>query len=263
MSLICKCCNHEFNNQYYLDKHISTPNDIFIKNLDVIEQLQSEKIRTCENAFITDNRFKFIYVHIPKNAGTSIRKKIKKIYDFVIVDAQDIGKQQYSRKIISVGHVPFSHYRDHKQLISFVRNPISRCVSMFYYHKLHKKFSDINTFIEYIYNDKQIVNFIQNKTHTTIKSHLLKTKRNTNVSFSWKCQTYWVSPNAYFIGKIETLEEDLKKLCNKLNCTYIHNEINYNVNTYKPKEKIHISEQTKKKIYEMYKEDFDSFDYNI
>jgi hypothetical protein len=239
------------------------PNETFIKDLDGIEYMQKDKIKVSGDENVLENRFQFIYVHIPKNAGTSIRKKIKNIYDFVIVDAHDIKNQQYPRKIISIGHVPFSHYSEQEKLISFVRNPVSRCISMFYYHKLHQKFSDINVFINHIYNDKQIVNFIRNKTHPTINSYLLKSKRNTNVSFSWKCQTYWISSDIYFIGKIETLEEDLKKLCDKLNCTYVYNKINFNINSNKPQGKIYISEETKQKIYEIYKEDFDNFNYSI
>ena len=257
----CSCCDHAFHFKYYLDKHCAMPNDEFIKKLDEIAHSQKDMITNNNDQMC--NRFEYIYVHIPKNAGTSIRKKIKNMYDFVIIDAPQIKTLTCPRKIITVGHVPFSHYPEKKQLISFVRHPVSRCVSMFYYHKLHKKFPNINVFIDNIYNDKHIINFIQNKTTSTINSYFLKTMRDTDVSFSWKCQTYWISPDIYFIGKIENLENDLKKLCDKLECKYKLTSVNFNKNEYKPQQPIHISQQTKQKIYEIYKEDFDSFNYTI
>ena len=116
---------YQFKNKFYYQKYLLFPNDSFIQFLDTLNE----------------SRFNYIYIHIPKNAGTTIRYKLKKLYDCLITsNPNNDSCIQGTRQVININHTPFRNYQHPQKLICFVRNPLSRCFSMFYYHKLHKRF---------------------------------------------------------------------------------------------------------------------------
>jgi hypothetical protein len=244
--LVCSHCNHQFNNEFYYQKHQILKEDNFIKFFDSLDEL----------------KFNFVYVHIPKNGGTTIRYKMKKLFDCLIIG--DPNSIQGTREVININHTPFRNYIHPQKLICFARNPLSRCFSMFFYHKLHKKFHDFNDFINQIYNSKETVQYIQDSTYTNkdIQLPLLKTPRGTNIAFSWKCQSSWIPDDIFFLGKLENIEEDIERFCKKMNCPYHYIKLHVNKNPYSSSKK-DITEETKTRVYELYKEDYIRFDYSI
>ena len=240
----CSICDFHCKKEIYFKNHVHI-------NLDK---------EYCNSLNFED--IKFIYVHIPKNAGTTIKYRLKKLCDCVILNKPK-NLNDYKDRIINLNHLSFNDSKFKNKLICFVRNPYTRFVSMFYYHKLHKKYNSINEFIKKIYNNKKIYNFIKNNDSLDQKAKFdfLKTPRGTNVAYSWKNQCAWIPDNIFFLGKIENLEDDFKKLCNKLNCEYKYKNIKSNKNRYVKKDKL--NEDLKKKIYDLYENDFKKFDYKF
>lgn len=237
-----------FNSKVYFDKSQLFKEDSFIKKLDSLDE----------------SNFSFIYVHIPKNGGTSLRYKIKKLIDCLIIN--NTNEIKHKREIININHTLFRHYIYPKKLICFSREPLSRCFSMFYYHKLNQRFLNFNEFINKLYNNKKVVEYIQNKDCTDLKMKfdLLRTPRGTSVAYSWKCQSSWIPDDEiFFLGKLENSQKDLERLCEKINKPYKFIDCHANKGNYLPSEKENITQETKKYIYEIYKQDYIRFNYSI
>lgn len=209
---------------------------------------------------LNENYFDFIYVHIPKNGGTTIRYKLKQIKDCLIIS--NPNELQTHRSMININHTIYKNYLYPEKLITFVREPLKRCISMFFFHKLHKKFNDFNDFIDIIYNNKETYNYITNTEviYNEQKPKLLSTPKGTNIAFSWKNQSYWLPDNIFFIGKLENLEDDIKKLCSKINYNYKKIKVHSNKNNYKINLD-DITSETKYKIYKLYETDYKRFNY--
>lgn len=240
---------YQFKNKFYYQKYLLFPNDSFIQFLDTLNE----------------SRFNYIYIHIPKNAGTTIRYKLKKLYDCLITsNPNNDSCIQGTRQVININHTPFRNYQHPQKLICFVRNPLSRCFSMFYYHKLHKRFLDFNVFIDHIWKSKKTKSYIQDSSHTDVNINLplLKTPKGNNIAYSWKCQSSWIPEDIFFLGKLENLEEDLLSLCQKLGCKYQYIKIHTNKNPYSYS-KDNITEETKSRVFQLYKEDYEKFNYQV
>ena len=119
-----------FINNFYKEKYTLHKLDSFITFLDSLDE----------------SKFNYIYVHIPKNAGTTIRKRLKNMKDCIIINHTD--ELNHKREIINLKHTCFTNYQFPKKLICFVRNPYTRCLSMFFYHKINKKYN--NNFSKFI-----------------------------------------------------------------------------------------------------------------
>lgn len=241
-------CNNNFNSELYYNKYQIFKEDSFIKTLDSLDE----------------SKFEFVYVHIPKNGGTSLRYQIKRLIDCLITTDPN-NEIENTRKMINMNHHMFRHYLYPEKLICFARNPLSRCFSMFYYHKLNKRFNNFNEFIDKVYSSKETIEFIQNKDSTNIKSKLdlLRTPRGTNVAFSWKCQCSWIPDDIFFVGKLENSQKDLERLCKIMNKPYKFINCYANKGNYSESAKESITPETKRRIYEIYKQDYNRFNYSF
>ena len=243
----CKICNRKFNSTFYLEKHYEYHDDTCIPFLDNIDY----------------NKFNYNYVHIPKCAGSSIKKKLRMFNE--CVEIKNTNQLSKKHNIVCFGHSYFRHFQFPEKVISFTRNPYTRCLSLFNYFGLNEIY-DFEEYIDKIYKNTDISEYIKNSNYINKRKQfkLLVTRSGrTNVTYAWKSQSTWIpKDNLFFIGKIETLEDDLKKLAKKININYKLIDKKWNVTeTKKKKENYIISENTKQQIYELYKEDFIRFNY--
>ena len=184
-----------------------------------------------------------IFIHIPKTAGSSICNSI-------------VGKD--------VGHIPLCVYELFSDIslknyftYTFVRNPIDRFESAFYYlkagggNKLDKKWAnkynlesyDINEFIHLLINPitrYKIMRWIH-----FIPQYKFLQNSNNEIHID-------------FIARFENIEHDFKELCKKLD---IFTQLDH-INVTKHKTNI-IDLSSKKIIYKYYKKDFNFFNYVI
>ena len=79
---------------------------------------------------ISHNDPKFLFVHLPKNAGSSVTKVLA---NYIGVDREELRPQKY--KFIYARDIPkvLNNKQDDYFIFSVVRNPWERAVSYFHY----------------------------------------------------------------------------------------------------------------------------------
>ena len=146
-------------------------------------------------------------------------------------------------------------------VFAFVRNPYDRVKSWFSYHTGHCY--DNLTFEEWVNNGCKTHFNIQNKTNWINEGLSPLLQYNFIVSSKKKVD---------FVGKIENYENDMKIITEKLNniCKekgiqheFIFRNVKCNTNSQnKNKKNLEMSNETKEKIYNLFKKDFEYFGYD-
>jgi hypothetical protein len=138
---------------------------------------------------------------VPRTASSSIEKALINYHDELYDKTCKLPSKR-SRKSLRLSHITTREFEPMNKSIwkekikfAFVRNPYDRIVSYFYYYKLWKKMS-FKSFI---------------------KTYILEGKK-LSVSY-WCDQHYWLANKKGriiidHIGKFESLNKDLKKICN-------------------------------------------------
>ncbi|WP_426711680.1 sulfotransferase family protein [Campylobacter jejuni] len=193
------------------------------------------------------DKYKCIFIHVPKVAGSSIERVI------------------YQTNKWLVGHVKASDYTkfdkdkfDSYFSFGFVRNPYDRVVSAYHYLKNDSpdpcdiKWGRLHinnlTFEEFILSlqDEEFKEEILSKNHFSFQYKYLCDK-NMNILVN-------------FIGKFEKLDNDFKKILNILrrkdSLVHINKSKHLNYRDY-------YNSQTYKIIREIYRDDFEIFDYDL
>ncbi|WP_215482124.1 sulfotransferase family protein [Campylobacter coli] len=193
------------------------------------------------------DKYKCIFIHVPKVAGSSIERVI------------------YETDKWLVGHVKASDYTkfdkdkfDSYFSFGFVRNPYDRVVSAYHYLKNDSpdpcdiKWGRLHinnlTFEEFILSlqDEEFKEEILSKNHFSFQYKYLCDK-NMNILVN-------------FIGKFEKLDNDFKKILNILrrkdSLVHINKSKHLNYRDY-------YNSQTYKIIREIYRDDFEIFDYDL
>lgn len=153
---------------------------------------------------------KYIFVHIPKCAGTSIEKCLleQEGYDVELATdgrpalsllPQDV-KENYLLDIESKQHNKLDEYEQDKQkqyfCFTFVRNPWSWAVSDYLYHKKRRQVPTFDI-------------WIQNLTEQDLfRDHM-------------EPQTSFINSNINYIGRVEHINTDWKYITNQLFGVYI------------------------------------------
>ncbi len=194
------------------------------------------------------DKYKCIFIHVPKVAGSSIERVI------------------YQTDKWLVGHVKASDYMkfdkdkfDSYFSFGFVRNPYDRVVSAYHYLKkgggnkndekwASKNIYKYNSFEEFVLalEDLEIQNKILNWMHFTPQyKFLCESEKNILVNF---------------VGKFENLEEDFKKilkiLSRKDKLIHINKSLHANYKKY-------YNDAMYKIIRDIYRDDFEIFDYDL
>ena len=155
------------------------------------------------NDYKVSDDYKYIFVHIPKTAGTSFRSIITKI-----------NKEMNDNKIFSGNHNPISilHSPLEKKYISVIRNPVERSYSFYEmqskdkkqpYHYLAKK--SLSHFFKYCPEAQ----------NTFCKYYSSEIEQNINNDLFQKALDN--CKNFYKIINFENFEKDTYKFLNSLN----------------------------------------------
>ena len=212
---------------------------------------------------------KLVFIHIPKTGGSSIRSSLDQnnnlIYQGSQFDYEKMGipshKKLKNRNILLKSfnkHMPFETIRlsplyKNKPVITFVRNPFSRVVSMY--------FECIRDKQHHIIGITKKTNFTEFLDHVLLKDHW----------FTIPMIEYIGEENLgliNYIGKQENMINGLKHIDKKFNIK-IENKIrNYNNSIskkYSPPDytKFYNDDLNITKVYNLYKKDFQIFKYDF
>jgi len=217
---------------------------------------------------IINNTYKFIFVHIPKNAGTSLTKFFSQFTNWrdieigatrygimcqkVYRERFGLGKHSTIKEIAKVvGEEVYKTYYK----FAFVRNPYARTYSIY---NFLKKWDGLPTKWREIIN--QFSSFEE-----FVLSGILKKEKGPDRLFM--PQVFWVeygdTMGVDFIGKVEYLERDLEKLLNFLDLSISDIEIpRLNVSTTSINEQDFSNPKVIDFIYQNYRKDFETFNYS-
>jgi len=201
---------------------------------------------------VCDER-KFIFIHIPKNGGSSITR----FFDFkpdAFCGSNDgliINNIRHSPQ-----HQPAWFLKKHPLLrdrydeyfkFSFVRNPYTRVVSEYFWQKKIKR----------IRVDLSVEHF-SSVWLTDLEKYKSRDHHMT--------QTYFLYENGVpivdFIGRLENIDADFKHVLEKINYPDVNTELKIENKNHRPDDvEPYYTQEIKERIYNLYKEDFINFNY--
>jgi chondroitin 4-sulfotransferase 11 len=202
---------------------------------------------------VINDTYKFLFVHIQKTAGISIRESLKEI--------KDTKNFYYPHYMINLVEEDLSEYFK----FCFVRNPWDRLVSwynMMQEKKIHNDFSEYilknsNTFSEFL----DLTDIIMEKNDEGKLEGLDYPK---SISFN---QLDYITDsdgiiNVDFIGRFENINEDFKKVMKILQ---IKDNVLPHLNKFehKPYRDYYKNKKDVEKVALMYKKDIEYFNYEF
>ena len=187
---------------------------------------------------------KIFFVHIPKNAGNSIRPLCRK--EGIKVITHNIRRR--NKRLLAA-------HRGKQKIHAFCisRNPYDRLVSDYYLKEktTHKK--DLADREKFIAQYKDFDDFVKNGL-----------EKASNEQLHFLPQVFWVlnekgNPQVETVLRMENLQDDFNEFCRMMNLG------NYDLQTTNKSKHKHWQEyytnETKKIVQEIYKEDFNFFNY--
>ena len=209
---------------------------------------------------ILSHQNKFIFIHIYKVAGSSIRSVLNKYDDR---DSSDLPfldnsrlwlERKFRRPTTSfLTHLKASEIKakikstdfDKYFKFSFVRNPWDWQVSLYYFmiqntsHRQHKLVSRMRSFEEYL--DWRINKDLE------LQKEFIYSKSGTLL--------------VDFVGRFENIQSDFSKICDKINIPRVILP-KTNTSSHKPYQEYY-TDKTKNWIAEAFKDDIDTFGYKF
>ncbi len=193
-------------------------------------------------------REKLLFVHIPKNAGNSVRRVCKKKNIRIITH----NIRRRNKRLLA-------YYRDKNQRVHafcVCRNPYDRVVSAYFYllnQARHRKdMADRQRFIDPY---EGFTDFVLNGLREAAKEQL-----------HFLPQVFWIrnsegTPQIESVLRMENLQKDFDAFCQKMNLKPVPLDIT-NTSARQPWSEYHTPE-TKKVVEAIYREDFDFFGYGF
>ena len=207
----------------------------------------------------------FIFIHIPKTAGTSISRALSPY-----VTERKLHK---SRDSVLSGHITLRELRAKKELqldkftFAFVRNPWERMQSLYHYTIKHGKrrgpgteprkwHKDIPR-----YEDMGLNRWIIKEMNPWINRYTSWHHNRPHNKKKILQQVDWIDGEIDFVGRFETLQEDFNTVCDKINIP--QSVLSHKMTT----EHIHYTdeynEKAKKKIARLFASDIKQFNYKF
>ena len=190
---------------------------------------------------ISHRKPKFVFIHLPKNAGSSVTKALA---NYIGVERDKLRPQKYkfiyARNLKSVVENPEEYF-----VFSVIRNPWERTVSYFHY------LQQIRQPPHNLSKDVKFTDWVKAGGYKTLQTQM------SQLSDDFPCN---VSTHIDYIARLEKLDEDWPEICRKMNikCEMIHD---------KKSKHTHYSEyyndETKDLIYKFYKDDVQCLSYDF
>lgn len=215
-------------------------------------------------------QYQCVFVHIPKNAGTSISqaldlrfnhcqirkrfgiksKKTWKKYHLAQIYKNKVLQHLTLPNMIKINYLPFSIFQNFYKF-AFVRNPWDRFISEFFYLKKDKNFSEYLK----IFNETSIQYILKNQDYDHVRQQVDYIQSYKNIKMD-------------FIGRFENLQEDWNKICDNIkfgnSLKYLLGQIKIDYHTNRKKDyKNYYNSRTKKLIEKTYQQDIDTFHYTF
>lgn len=207
---------------------------------------------------IISHSHKFIFIHVYKTAGTSIRKQLapynhanpsSNIIHRLINPKENIYTNKYEQHISAAelkSKLPANIWSNYYKF-SFVRNPWDWHVSLYMYMKRTKDVHAQGAIIDKISSFEEYVDWRVNKDVHLQKEYVYNMETNT--------------PLVNYIGKLETIQQDFDKICKQVGlpqCTLSKENVS-NQKDYRT----YYTPTTQSVIAEVYKDDIDTFGYSF
>ncbi len=202
---------------------------------------------------------KFIFIHIPKNAGTSMASSLLNITkEKKHWAVSDLTKHQNLRDLIAlnqkanildrmVKNYDFLEYYK----FAIVRNPYCRMISLFNYlkkYEIRKEIHSIDNFESFIRLLEDEGSWVSNL-HSTKEqlSFLLDNDNKIAVDY---------------IGRYEELDKTIKELNERLKLKIQLERLNYSIKN-KIDNNLYYNDLTKQIVFKRFKNDFENFNYSF
>ena len=197
-----------------------------------------------------DHKYKFIQIHIPKTGG----KSISRFFGYN-------SKKKVATHALPNNEIIQKYWKDYFTF-TFVRSPYKRVISAYFYLK-YLKIKELSVFEDIsLIKDPCLIAFLENK---SFKEFILSLDK--EVLFNrhvFKPQLYWIKNFNYdYIGKIENIHQDLKNICKKLNIKFKKENVEHHNRSDHAFYKDYYDEEVKNKVYSLYKEDIEYFQYKF
>jgi|TARA_B100000035_G_C20993090_1_gene551156 hypothetical protein len=202
-----------------------------------------------------NRKWKFVFVHNPKSAGTSIRNSFNNEGYGILTRTKLFPHNPASVVHQSCGDKTWNEYFK----FGFVRNPYDRCVSFYFFHRSDQYSHHVGKQEA----QKPFDEWLKQK----LSSKLVfdNTKKNNKFigfgNFVQVPQSVYLDEPLDFIGRYETLEKDYQYVVDKLGVkkTLPH----YNKSVDHESWEHYYTDELKELVYNHFKEDFDNFGYAI
>lgn len=200
----------------------------------------------------------FVFVHVPKNAGTTVYKNVG------IIKSQHYTVSEY---IEMIGMENYSHLFS----FAFVRNPFSRFISLYNYARMKESYyhSSINP-EKALYGKHLDFDLLENATVDQAAEFLIEGKLVHNPPHvQWSPQVNWLKDktgklNVKYLGRVEDLDFHMRNIYELIGLHYKQKISHLNASSDHPDNyKQLIGARTRDILEEYYKEDLENFNYEF
>lgn len=199
------------------------------------------------------NKIQVWFIHIPKNAGTSISNAIKK-KSITHITASQVLKSDKKEQFLK----SFS--------FCVVRNPFERFLSLYNYARMEKSYYHNNIEPEKAINGKHLdYELLKNASLQQCVNYLEAGKLKHDLTWNqWEPQYKWVCDETkkilvdkvYNINELNLLKKDLLKICKlKIDIPILNK-------SYETTQLINLDKRSKQKLLDYYHLDFELFNLN-
>jgi hypothetical protein len=198
-----------------------------------------------------------VFIHIPKTAGTSIKKWMQENCNAQLAGSPHAGVGQIKEKNIKLP--------DNTQFFTVVRNPFARQLSHYRYHlEMHREIVKHNQ--QEKINDPAPVRILE-ELEKGFEHWFLEEKEFVRPNprwwnYKWTNQWQWIDVDNTHIMKFENLQEDIQWLFNKTNC-YSPLTTENASGSYKENYRDHYSQKLREIVEREHQRDFELFGYTF